>query len=104
MLVQAIDRLVHPVPVANETIGIGVMVLSIVVTLALVLYQRWVIRETGSVAIGADALHYKSDLLVNLGVIVALVASSHFGWNLVECLGDLPWQLQLADGSGTARG
>ena len=86
VLVQAIDRLLHPMPVANETIGIGVMILSIVVTLALVLYQRWVIRETASVAIGADALHYKSDLLVNLGVIAALVASGHFGWSLADPL------------------
>lgn len=84
VLVQALERLVHPVPVANESIGIGVMILSIVVTLALVFYQRWVIRETGSIAIGADALHYKSDLLVNLGVIIALVASSHLGWHLAD--------------------
>lgn len=86
VLVQALERLVHPVPVANESIGIGVMILSIVVTLALVLYQRWVIRQTGSIAIGADALHYKSDLLVNLGVIIALVASSHLGWHLADPL------------------
>lgn len=86
VLVQAIDRLVHPVPVANEVLGIAVMVISIAVTLALVLYQRWVIRRTGSVAIGADSLHYSSDLLVNLGVIAALLASSHLNLALADPL------------------
>ncbi|MFO1145462.1 MAG: cation diffusion facilitator family transporter [Rhodospirillales bacterium] len=62
------------------------MVLSIVVTLGLVLFQRRVIRATGSVAIGADALHYKSDLLVNLAVIAALVASGTLGWALADPL------------------
>jgi ferrous-iron efflux pump FieF len=86
VLVQAVERLLHPVPVVNEMLGIGVMLGSIVVTLALVLYQRWVIRQTGSVAIGADSLHYKSDLLVNLGVIAALVVATEFGWSLADPL------------------
>ena len=86
VLVQAVDRLLHPAPLANEAIGIGVMLLSIIVTLGLVLYQRQVIRRTGSVAIGADALHYKSDLLVNLAVIAALVASGQLNWTLADPL------------------
>lgn len=86
VLVQAGERLVHPAPVSNEAVGIAVMALSIAVTLGLVLYQRWVIRHTGSVAIGADALHYKSDLLVNLGVIIALVLTARFGWHLADPL------------------
>ncbi|MBK8176128.1 MAG: cation diffusion facilitator family transporter [Rhodospirillales bacterium] len=86
VLIEAVGRLTHPAPIGNETIGIAVMLLSIVVTLALVLYQRWVIRKTSSVAIGADALHYKSDLLVNSGVIAALLASTHLGWTLADPL------------------
>lgn len=85
ILVQAVDRLLHPAPLANEALGIGVMLASIVVTFGLVLFQRRVIRVTGSVAIGADALHYKSDLLVNLAVIAALVAGT-LGWPLADPL------------------
>ena len=59
LLVQAGERLVQRQPISNEAIGIGVMVLSIVLTLGLVLFQRRVIRTTGSLAIGADALHYQ---------------------------------------------
>lgn len=86
VLVQAADRLIHPVAVTNEAIGIAVMLLSIVVTLGLVLFQRWVIRQTHSVAVGADALHYKSDLMVNLGVILAVIASGRLGWHLADPL------------------
>ena len=118
LLVQAGARLVQRQPISHETIGIAVMLLSIVMTLALVLFQRSVIRRTGSLAIGADALHYKSDLLVNLGVIGALL---HFDQarlayrrpavrdrrrrlHPVQRLADLLRQLQSADGPGVAGG
>jgi ferrous-iron efflux pump FieF len=45
----------------------------IALTLALLAYQRRIIARTGSVAIGADHVHYQSDLLLNLAVIAALV-------------------------------
>ena len=86
VLVQAADRLFRPAPLTNETVGIAVMVLSIGVTLGLVLFQRRVIRATGSIAIGADALHYRSDLMINLAVIAVLIASSTFGWALADPL------------------
>jgi ferrous-iron efflux pump FieF len=86
LLVQAGERLVQRQPISNEAIGIGVMMLSIVLTLGLVLLQRRVTRTTGSLAIGADALHYKSDLLVNIGVIGALLLSTQLGWRLADPL------------------
>jgi cation diffusion facilitator family transporter len=84
LLFEAGKRLLAPVPVENGQIGLIVMAFSIVMTLGLVLYQKWVIRRTQSVAIGADSLHYKSDLLVNTGVIVALVLSTQFGWTRAD--------------------
>ena len=52
-------------------VGIGVSLAAVVATLALVAYQRMVVRRTGSIAIGTDQLHYQSDLLLNIAVIVA---------------------------------
>lgn len=52
--------------------GIIVSVAAIVATLGLLLWQRHVVRRTGSLAISTDHLHYKSDLLLNLAVIAAL--------------------------------
>ena len=53
-------------------IGVGVSAVAVALTLGLVTYQRHVVRETGSVAIGTDQLHYQSDLLLNIAVIAAL--------------------------------
>jgi len=75
ILFEAVNKLVNPVKVEHGMLGIGVMLISIVVTIALVLFQRHVIRKTGSVAISADSVHYASDLWFNISVIVAIVLS-----------------------------
>jgi ferrous-iron efflux pump FieF len=84
LLVQAGSRLVSPQPVANTVVGLAVMAISIAATLVLVLYQRAVIRRTGSLAIKADALHYASDLAVNASVVVALILTGVYGWQRAD--------------------
>lgn len=76
LLAEAVRRLLWPVPVANPPAGIAVMIFSIALTIGLVLYQQHVVRRTGSIAITADELHYRSDLVLNLSVIAALVLGS----------------------------
>ncbi len=76
---QSVLKLLEPTPIEASNVGIAVMVLSIVLTFALLLIQRHVVRETGSTAIEADSLHYLSDLAVNVGII-AVLAVSGLGW------------------------
>ena len=76
LMFEAVRRLVSPAPVEGAAAGIAVMVFAIAVTLGLVGYQRHVIRHTGSIAVGADELHYRSDLILNLGVIATLMLGS----------------------------
>ena len=59
--------------------GIAISVAAMAVTLALLIWQRHVIRRTGSLAITTDHVHYQSDLLLNLAVIVALVLDQYLG-------------------------
>jgi len=59
--------------------GILVSAVAIAGTLALLAWQRHVIARTKSVAIATDHLHYKSDLLLNVAVIVALVLDQYVG-------------------------
>ncbi|MEO8722299.1 MAG: cation diffusion facilitator family transporter [Sphingobium sp.] len=66
--------------------GIGVSVMAIVLSFALIAYQRHVIMQTGSLAIGADNLHYKSDLYLNVSVIVALALDHYMGIRGVDPL------------------
>lgn len=80
LLIEAGERLFHPRGIENTDIGYGVMGLAIVLTLCLVIFQRYVVNQTGSIAITADSAHYQMDILVNTGVIVALWLVGTFGW------------------------
>jgi ferrous-iron efflux pump FieF len=73
VLFQAGRRLIHPVPLEATEVGVAVMVFSVVMTLGLVLFQSFVVRRSRSIAISADSLHYRGDLLINFAVIGALV-------------------------------
>ena len=84
LVIEASQRFVSPRPLTHGDIGIGVMVFSILATLALVSFQRYVIRRTGSLAIKADSLHYVGDILINGAVIVALLMTAQFGWPYVD--------------------
>ena len=77
--IQAIERLKHPEPIGAPWIGIGVIVFSLVMTVALLVLQHRVVKATGSNAVRADSLHYRSDLLLNGSIRAALVLAS-FGW------------------------
>jgi ferrous-iron efflux pump FieF len=70
---RAIDRLRNGQSTAEPEFGIIVSLIAIAVTLGLLAYQRFVIKRTGSVAIGADHVHYQTDLLLNVAVILAIV-------------------------------
>ncbi|HEX6411278.1 MAG TPA: cation diffusion facilitator family transporter [Sphingomicrobium sp.] len=77
---RSIGRLIAGEQTTDAELGIGVSLVAIVFTFALITYQRYVVRRTGSVAISTDRLHYASDLLLNLSVIVALVLEQYVGW------------------------
>lgn len=66
--------------------GIIVSLLAIGATLALLAWQRHVVRRTGSVAIQTDQLHYSSDLLLNFAVIAALMLDQYAGFDEADPL------------------
>lgn len=69
---ESVQRLMTPRPVAHEGIGLAIALVAIAATLVLTLYQRRVIRQTGSLAVSADHLHYVTDLASNAAVFLAL--------------------------------
>jgi ferrous-iron efflux pump FieF len=83
---EAVKRFIDPRPPQEISIGVIVMLASVLLTLALLAYQRFVVRQTGSVAIAADAMHYKTDLAVNLGVAVALPVSAYTNLPIIDPL------------------
>lgn len=82
---QAVDRLLHPQPLGAPETGIAVMLVSLLLTGALLAFQRHVIRVTGSTAVRADSLHYRSDLLLNGSILLALLLAT-FGWQGTDAL------------------
>jgi len=86
LLAEAVRRLITPEPVENLPAGIAVMLLSMVLTAALVTFQRHVVRRTGSLAINADELHYRGDILMNLSVIATLAIAGFWSVPLIDAL------------------
>lgn len=72
IIYQAIEKLINKEPTMHLSASIGVMIVSIVLTAGLVVYLNSVYKKTDSLIIKSDALHYKTDLFVNLGIIIAL--------------------------------
>jgi ferrous-iron efflux pump FieF len=81
---RAIAALGSDVPTQAAELGIGVSMAAILATMVLLAYQRKIIRQTGSVAIMADNIHYQSDVLLNGSVIAALALDQFLGWHRAD--------------------
>ncbi len=84
LIIQAINRFIWPEPLDRPLAGLVVMGVSIAATLVLIAYQRQVVKKTGSVAISADRMHYASDLVTNIGVVLAIGLTEWFHWKLAD--------------------
>ena len=76
---RSTQRLIGGAETGQAELGIAVSVIAMVLTIALITYQRHVVKRTGSLAIGTDRLHYSSDLLLNGSVIAALALDQLLG-------------------------
>jgi ferrous-iron efflux pump FieF len=86
LLIEAAKRIFNPKSIENSDIGLAIMVFAICTTVILVIFQKYVVRRTGSVAIAADSLHYQADILVNASVIVSLLLAAELGWSVADPL------------------
>jgi ferrous-iron efflux pump FieF len=77
LCIEALNRLYQPRAIENADVGYIVVIFAIALTLALLLFQRYVIRRTKSLAISADRLHYSGDVLINLAVGATYALSSY---------------------------
>lgn len=83
----------------REGRGMAVIVFSIIVTLALVWWQRRVAAQTGNKVVEADSLHYMGDLIPNIGALIALWASARFGLGQIDSMVALGAAVFLAIGA-----
>ncbi len=85
LMLHGVTSLLEAKPIVRSDIGIYVSIFALAVTFALLKLQSYVVSKTGSVAVKADSLHYKSDLWLNASVLLALVLSA-YGWYWVDGL------------------
>ena len=83
--IRGFERLQDPQEITATGIGVAVMLLSLGMTALLLVFQRHVVKVTGSTAIRADSLHYASDLLLNASILAALLLAA-YGWTRADAL------------------
>ena len=75
LVLNGVERYFRPQDLVSPELGVWVSGFAILLTSGLVLFQKHVVRKTGSQAISADSLHYQTDLLMNIAIMIALVLS-----------------------------
>lgn len=83
LMFNGISALVNGREISATNVGIGVMIFSVIVTILLVAFQTYIVKKTGSMAIRADSLHYRTDIAMNGAVLLALVLAG-FGWHWAD--------------------
>lgn len=84
LCIEAIHRIINPVEIDKGIFAIVVMLISMILSILLMLYQRYVVTQTESLAIKADSIHYLNDVGINLGVIFAVILSVWFDWTYAD--------------------
>ena len=74
---EAIKRLLNPSQINQPSIAIWIILVSIVLTLALVMYQKYVVKKSKSIAIESDQYHYLTDTYINFSVLFSIAIT---GW------------------------
>ena len=77
VFIEAIKRLIYPSQINKPIVAIWVIIASIVLTVSLVMYQKYVVEKSKSMAIESDQYHYLTDTFINLSVLFSVVIS---GW------------------------
>jgi ferrous-iron efflux pump FieF len=84
LVIQAVQRLLNPQPIDHGLEALLVMLISIAMAIGLILYERSVIKRTGSLAVSADQTHYIGDLVTNIGVVIAILLVTVLGWQSAD--------------------
>ena len=80
ILYDGFYRFLNPAEIEETTFGIIIMCVCWLITLALILFQKYIIKRVRSQAINADSGHYTVDLLSNGSVILSLLIVKQFNW------------------------
>jgi len=74
---HGVERLFNPVVLSHSMLGVWVSIFAIACTLVVVFVQTKVVNHTDSIAIKADSVHYKGDIILNAAVLVAILLAQN---------------------------
>ncbi|MDR0677920.1 MAG: cation diffusion facilitator family transporter [Holosporaceae bacterium] len=85
IFVEAYETFLTPQPINHKGIGVAVMLISCLAVYQLVYFQKYVALKTDSILVKGDSLHYLSDFLVNICIILSLLISKFFIYADIVC-------------------
>ncbi len=83
---EAIQRFIHPIKINQPSVAVWIIVVSIVLSIALVLFQKYVVKISKSKAIESDQYHYLTDLYINISVLISILISGWTAYLFVDSL------------------
>jgi ferrous-iron efflux pump FieF len=83
---EAVLRIINQASTQAEGLGIAAMAVATLASIGLVARLNKVGRETDSLAIKSDAVHYKTDIFTNLTALLALLITTITHWKIVDPL------------------
>lgn len=84
ILYDGLHRFSHPVTLDETTVGLIVMIISLLITSALIIFQKKILKQIHSQAIRADNWHYVVDLISNSAVILSLLLIKYLDWMWID--------------------
>ena len=82
--VTAIDRLLHPQPLAHVGLGLGISLVASLINLAVSRVLMGAARRYRSITLEADAQHLLTDVWTSAGVLVGVGVVALSGWDWVD--------------------
>jgi ferrous-iron efflux pump FieF len=84
IMYEAVNKAIHKEVITHLNISIYVMLFSIVLTGLLVGFLYYVVKKTNHLVIKSDLLHYKTDLITNLSVLISLMIVKFTGFVYID--------------------
>ncbi|WP_437972301.1 cation diffusion facilitator family transporter [Sorangium sp. So ce260] len=101
LLIEGIRRLLAPEPLRLAAVTLGAMAAAALITAALVAYLGRVAARTGSSAIQADAVHYRTDIAANVAILLGVAVTYATGFSRVDGLLSIAVAVYVLTSAGT---
>ncbi len=86
VLSEALQRFFYPSEINQPSVAVWIIVISIVLSMALIFFQKHVVKISQSKAIESDQYHYLTDLYINISVLLSILISGWTSYLFVDSL------------------